>query len=134
MKYCKYYCKDYQLEGVCKKHSDWNEAMPAIKYCPNSGCKDYEEDEYITLEGGDGKKYVVSKDKITVTDPYNNIVITYSSGAVCYRPNSPTYDELYEYWCKTKSKSKQKCKPKQLPGQLDMFDTIDNTTKEQNND
>lgn len=134
MKNCKYYCKDYQLEGMCKKHSDWSEIMPIVQYCPNSLCKDYEENEYITLKGANGKEYIVSKEKIMVTDPYDNIMITYSDGAVCYRQNAPTYDELYEHWLKTKGKPKQKCKSKQLPGQLDMFDTIDNTIKEQNND
>lgn len=83
---CKYYCKDYQLEGMCKLHSDWNDSMPTIKYCPKSHCEDYEEPK-------------------------------------------PTYDELYEHWLKTKDKPKKKCKPEQLPGQLDVFDIIDNKTE-----
>ena len=125
MKDCKYYCKDYQLEGMCKKHSNWSEAMPGIKYCLNSPCKDYEEDKYIILKSNDGREHIISKEKITVTDKYGDIMIVYSDGAICYRPNSPTYDELYEYWIKTKDKSKKKRKPEQLPGQLDIFDIID---------
>ena len=44
--------------------------------------------------------------------------------------NMPSYDELYEYWLKTKDKSKRKPRKnvenEQLPGQLNMFDIIDN--------
>ena len=122
---CKYYCKDYQLEGVCKKHSDWSEAMPVIKYCPNSPCKDYEENGYITFKSDDGREYIVSTDKLTIIDPYNDICIVYGDNAVCYRPGSHTYDELYEHWLKTKDKPKKKRKLEQLPGQIDLFDIID---------
>ena len=40
----------------------------------------------------------------------------------------PTYEELYEYWLKT-NKPKKKRKVEQLPGQLDLFDIIDNKTE-----
>ena len=50
MKDCKYYCKDYQLEGVCKKHSDWSEAMPTIEYCLLGPCGDYEEEKLPTYD------------------------------------------------------------------------------------
>lgn len=37
---CKYYCKDYLLEGMCKLHSDWSDPMPVVVYCPNDeNCK-----------------------------------------------------------------------------------------------
>lgn len=82
-------------------------------------------DECITLKGDDGKEYIISKDKITVADKYDDIMIAYGDGAVCYRPTSPTYDELYEHWLKTKDKPKKKRKLEQLPGQIDLFDIID---------
>ena len=82
---CKYYCKDYQLEGMYKLHSDWSEPMPIVKYCPKSLCEDYEE-------------------------------------------SKPTYEELYEYWLKTKDKPKKK-RVKQPSGQQDLFDIIDNKTE-----
>ncbi len=44
-----------------------------------------------------------------------------------YEEQRPTYDELYEYWLKTKDKSKHKSK--QIPGQLDLFNIIDNKTE-----
>ena len=76
MKDCRYYCREYLLEGMCKKYSNWQDAMPHIIYCfGNNGCKDYV--------------------------------------------------------------SNKKHKPEQLPGQLDLFDIIDNKTElleENNND
>lgn len=39
------------------------------------------------------------------------------------RNNSPTYAELYEHWLKTKDRPKRK--PKQLPGQLSLFNTTE---------
>ena len=42
--------------------------------------------------------------------------------------NTPTYNELYEHWLKTKRKRKR-VDDGQLPGQLDLFDAIDNKTK-----
>lgn len=36
----KYYCKDYQLEGMCKFHSDWSEPMPIVVYCIGKTCKE----------------------------------------------------------------------------------------------
>jgi hypothetical protein len=48
--------------------------------------------------------------------------------------SKPTYEELYEYWLKTKDKPKKKRRKKveveQLPGQLDMFDIIDKKGEE----
>lgn len=89
---CKYYCKDYQLKGMCMLYSDWKESMPIVVYCQNTSCGDYKEVE-----------------------------------------SKPTYEELYEYWLKTKDKPKKKRRKKveveQLPGQLDMFDIIDNKTE-----
>ena len=57
-----------------------------------------------------------------------NIKVYEGDDAPCIKP---TYEELYEYWLKTKDKPKKKRKPEQLPGQLDVFDIID---KENNND
>lgn len=68
MKDCKYYCKEYLLEGMCKKHSNWRDSMPHIIYCSCDGkCENYE--------------------------------------------------------------SNKKHKQEQLPGQLDLFDIIDNKTE-----
>ena len=42
MKDCKYYSKDYQLEGSCKLMSDWSTGMPEIKHCACDGnCHNY---------------------------------------------------------------------------------------------
>ena len=38
---------------------------------------------------------------------------------------TPTYDDLYEHWMKTKDCACRKRKDKQLPGQLNLFDVID---------
>lgn len=43
----------------------------------------------------------------------------------------PTYEELYEYWLKTKDKPKRKCKTvkednEPLPGQISFFDKGEN--------
>ena len=46
-----------------------------------------------------------------------------------YEEQRPTYEELYEYWLKTKDKPKRKRKSEQLLGQLDFFDIIDNTAE-----
>ena len=39
---CKYYCKDYLLEGMCKLHSDWSDPMPIVAYCIGKHCKERE--------------------------------------------------------------------------------------------
>ena len=49
MKSCKHYCKDYQLEGMCKKYSNKlgdNNGMSEIKYCTKK-CKSYENPEQL---------------------------------------------------------------------------------------
>lgn len=126
---CKYYDKDYPLKGICKLRSNWNDSMPIIKYCPKSPCEDYKEDKCIILKGDDGREVYISEDKMITKDKYGDVV-AYSDGTVCYKQNSPTYDELYEHWLKTKDGPKKRGVDK-LPGQLDVFDIID---KESNND
>lgn len=37
---CKYYCKDYPLEGMCKLHLDWSEPMPTVVYCVGVNCEE----------------------------------------------------------------------------------------------
>jgi len=89
------------------------------------------EDKGITLEAEDGRKFFISEDKIFAIDKYGN-VMKYSDGFIHYKQNAPTYDELYEHWLKTKDKPKRKRKKveiEQLPGQLDVFDIIDNKTE-----
>ena len=39
---CKYYCKDYLLEGMCKLHSNWSDPMPIVAYCTREHCKEKE--------------------------------------------------------------------------------------------
>ena len=39
---CKYYCKDYLLEGMCKLHSNWSDPMPIVAYCIGENCKEKE--------------------------------------------------------------------------------------------
>ena len=53
-----------------------------------------------------------------------------SIGKFTWTPNNdlPTYDELYEYWLKTKDKQKRKRKTQNtepLSGQISMFDTTE---------
>jgi hypothetical protein len=53
-----------------------------------------------------------------------------SIGKFTWTPNNdlPTYDELYEYWLKTKDKPKRKRKSadtEQLLGQISLFDTAE---------
>ena len=124
MKDCKYYCKDYQLEGVCKKHSDWSEAMPVIEYCLLGPCGDYEFDFDCKWYKDD---FCVNADSPCVADwcpcaQYPDLCKYYKGT----QSSAPTYEELYEYWIKTKDKPKRKRKNDQLPGQTDMFDIIDN--------
>lgn len=38
---------------------------------------------------------------------------------------TPTYDELYEHWLKTKDKPKRKRKQEPLPGQVSIFDATE---------
>lgn len=58
-------------------------------------------------------------------------IIKYCSKSPCgdYKECLPTYEELYEHWLKTKDKPKKKRKVERLPGQLDVFDVIDNKTE-----
>ena len=96
-----------------------------IKDALNSDESAFADVKPLILTSADGRKYFVSREKLTITDPYNDICIVYGDNAVCYRPGSPTYDELYEHWLKTKDKPKKKRKLEQLPGQIDLFDIID---------
>lgn len=85
------------------------------------------EDKGIILKSDDGRVIFISEDKIFAIDKYGN-VMKYSDGFIHYKQNSPTYDELYEHWLKTKDKPKRKRKKveiEQLPGQIDLFDIID---------
>lgn len=109
MKDCKYYCKDYQLEGMCKLHSDWSEAMPTIEYCLLGPCGDYEIDF-------DCKWY---KDNFCVNAD--------SPCAADYCPCTE-YPDLCKYY-ESKQDNLKKRKPDQLPGQTDVFDIIDNKTE-----
>ena len=64
------------------------------------------------------------------TDPMPTVV--YCSKLPCdeYEESKPAYEELYEYWLKTKDKPKRKRKKvkedKQLPRQLSLFDEGEN--------
>ena len=60
------------------------------------------------------------------SDPMPKMV--YCPKSLC-EEYKPTYEELYEYWLKTKDKPKRKCKSDPLPGQLDLFAVIDNKTE-----
>ena len=91
----------------------------------NSNERAFADVKPLIFTSADVRKYFVSRDKLTITDPYNDICIVYGDNAVCYRPTSPTYDELYKHWLKTKDKPKKKHKPEQLPGQIDLFNIID---------
>ena len=124
MKDCKHYCKDYQLEGVCKKFSDWSEAMPTVVYCAMGPCGAYEIDFDCKWHKDD---FCVNADSPCVADwcpctQYPDLCKYYEGS----QSEIPTYNELYEYWLKTKDKPNRKRKNDQLPGQTDMFDIIDN--------
>lgn len=102
----KHCCKDNQLEGVCS---------------------DYKEDKSIILKSDDGRVFAISEDKIIAMDKYGD-VMEYVDGVIRYKQNAPTYEELYEYWLKTKDKPKRKRKDaniEPLPGQLSLFDTTE---------
>ena len=97
MKDCKYYCKDYQLEGVCKKHSDWSEAMPVIEYCLLGPCGDYEFDFDCKWYKDD---FCVNADSPCVADwcpcaQYPDLCKYYKGT----QSSAPTYEELYECKC-----------------------------------
>lgn len=79
------------------------------------GCKWYKDE------------FCVNADSPCVADycpctEYFNLCKYYSDGL------SPTYDELYEHWLKTKDKKKRKRKNvniEPLPGQVSLFDTTE---------
>lgn len=79
----------------------------------------------MTFKGNDGQTIVISAKRVFVTDEYGNNT-ELIDGRINYKQNAPTYDELYKHWLKTKDKPKKRRKLEQLPGQLDMFNVIDN--------
>lgn len=60
----------------------------------------WDEDGILTLVSENGKIVFSSKDA-TIVDKYGNVVTINDIKAV-YQQISPTYDELYEHWFKTK--------------------------------
>ena len=107
-------CKHYDKEnGWCKLHSDWSEAMPVMEFCLLGPCGDYEEDF-------DCKWY---QDEFCV-----------NADSPCVADYCPCveYQTLCRYYKGPKDDLMTKRKYKQLPGQLDLFDVIDN--KKENDD
>ncbi len=60
----------------------------------------WDEDGRLILVSENGKIVFSSKD-ISMVDKYGNVV-TIDDIKVIDQQNIPTYDELYEYWLKTK--------------------------------
>lgn len=65
----------------------------------------YDENSLLTLENEYGT-VKISPDDFWLTDKYGN-TITLKGMGVAFKRNSPTYDELYEYWLKTKYDNEQ---------------------------
>jgi hypothetical protein len=61
----------------------------------------YDNDAF-TVNYINGFVLTVSKDCTRAVDKYGNEWGYNSQGALFYQQNSPTYDELYKHWLKTK--------------------------------
>lgn len=59
-----------------------------------------DEDGSITITNAVGT-ITISKDNLSLIDIYGN-TFTMTDMCASYQQNSPTYEELYEHWLKTK--------------------------------
>ena len=87
---------------------------------------DTTDEKCLMFKRDDGQLVCCYENKMVFMDIYGNTVEYDCDGNLRYKQVSPTYEELYEYWLKTKDKPNRKRKNNQLPGQTDMFDIIDN--------
>lgn len=69
----------------------------------------WDENGLLTAVSEDGK-IVFANEDVHMIDKYGN-TFTINSLKAIFKSNSPTYDELYEYWLKTKQND---CKEKML--------------------
>ena len=60
-----------------------------------------DKDGSFVLIGIDGHWMKISSDGLSFRDKYGNVT-TIDGAILQYKQNSPTYDELYEHWLKTK--------------------------------
>lgn len=66
----------------------------------NDAVYSWDEDGNMVLTKYNGK-IKITPNNIYIKDKYGNI-LKFDEAKLIYQQNSPTYDELYEHWLKTK--------------------------------
>ena len=67
----------------------------------DDGIEVYMGDNIIVLKDKNGSGMRITPEETYVIDRYGN-EMSIAEMNMCLKPNAPTYDELYEYWLKTK--------------------------------
>ena len=65
------------------------------------GTEVYMGEDLIVLKAKNGMMQRITPEETYITDQYGN-EMSLTEIRACFTQNSPTYDELYEHWLKTK--------------------------------
>lgn len=65
------------------------------------GVEVYMGDDTIVLKAKNGMMQRITPNEMYITDKYSN-EMSMTEICACFKQQSPTYDELYEHWLKTK--------------------------------